>query len=184
MNLLQKLLRKALIILLVSIGMINVSNAQLVVNHAYTPAQLVQQILLGNGVTVSNITYTGDTGAIGYFDGTASNLGLPAGIIMCTGDIYNAVGPVGTQLGGTCWSLPGDADLTTLCGCGSTNDAAVLEFDFVPTNDTVKFNYVFGSEEYPEFVFSFNDLFAFFISGPGIIGTPNIATLPFTTTPV
>jgi hypothetical protein len=57
-------------------------------------------------------------------------------------------------------------------------DAAVLEFDFVPYSDTVKFRYVFGSEEYPEFVGStYNDAFAFFISGPGISGQQNIAKL-------
>ena len=184
MNILKTKTRKALILLALSLFFFANSNAQLVVNHSFTPIQLVSQILLGNGVTVSNITYTGDTGAIGYFDGTASNLGLPSGVMLCTGNIYNAVGPVGTNVSGTCNNLPGDADLTNLCGCGTTNDAAILEFDFVPTNDTVKFNYVFGSEEYPVFVFSFNDLFAFFISGPGIVGTPNIATLPFSATPV
>jgi hypothetical protein len=175
---------KALIVAAFMICITNHSEAQLVVNHAYTPTQLVSQILLGSGITVSNITYTGDTGAIGYFIGSSSNIGLPAGLMMCTGNIYNAVGPVGTNVGGTCLSLPGDSDLTNLCGCGVTNDACILEFDFVPTGDTVKFNYVFGSEEYPEFVGSFNDLFAFFISGPGIIGAPNIALIPNTTTAV
>ena len=53
----------------------------------------------------------------------------------------------------------------------STHDAAILEFDFVPSADTVKFNYVFAGEEYLEWVNSqFNDVFAFLISGPGITG--------------
>ena len=181
---LQKTAR-TLIILVILIYSSNQTKAQLTVNHAYTPNQLVSQILLGSGITVSNITYTGDTGQIGYFDGTASNLGLPSGMILCTGNIYNATGAVGVgNVGGTCLSLPGDNDLTNLCGCGVTNDAAIIEFDFVPTGDTVKFNYVFGSQEYPEFVGSFNDIFAFFISGPGITGTPNIALIPTTTTAV
>ena len=30
----------------------------------------------------------------------------------------------------------------------SINDVAKLEFDFVPTSDTVRFRYVFGSQEY------------------------------------
>lgn len=51
-----------------------------------------------------------------------------------------------------------------------------MEFDFVPATDNISFNYVFGSEEYPEYVCSqFNDVFAFFISGPGIVGLQNIA---------
>ena len=39
------------------------------------------------------------------------------------------------------------------------NDAAVLEFDFIPTSDSISFKYVFGSEEYLEWVNSFNDAF-------------------------
>ncbi len=162
------------------------TNAQLIVNHSFTPSQLVSQVLLGTGITVSNITYVGDTGQIGFFNGAASNIGLPSGVILTTGNIYNATGAVGgptSNFGGTSLYTAGDAQLTALCG-STTNDAGILEFDFVPTGDTVKFNYVFGSEEYPEFVGSFNDFFAFFISGPGIVGTPNIATLPASVTPV
>ncbi|HIF14547.1 MAG TPA: PKD domain-containing protein [Bacteroidetes bacterium] len=64
-----------------------------------------------------------------------------------------------------------------------TNDACILEFDVTPIGDTIKFNYVFGSDEYPEFINSFNDIFAFFISGPGV-PFQNIALVPGTTTPV
>ena len=72
---------------------------------------------------------------------------------------------------------------------GTINNAAVLEFDFVTTGDSIKFRYVFGSEEYPEFVCSFNDAFGFFLSGPGISGpytngAINIALLPDGITPV
>ncbi|MEM9023126.1 MAG: choice-of-anchor L domain-containing protein, partial [Bacteroidota bacterium] len=84
---------------------------------------------------------------------------------------------------------PGDSDLVTLAGV-NTNDAAILFFDFIPSSDTVKFNYVFASEEYPEFVNQgVNDVFGFFISGPGINGpfannAENIALIPGTVTPV
>ena len=80
------------------------------------------------------------------------------------------------------FSASGDPDLLTIANSvpaligqtftvSSTGDAAILEFDFVPSADTVKFNYVFASEEYLSFVnSSFNDVFAFLISGPGITG--------------
>jgi hypothetical protein len=79
---------------------------------------------------------------------------------------------------------PGDADLNTIVGEGSTtNDAAVLEFDFVPTSSTISFQYVFGSEEYPDFIGLFNDVFGFFLTAPG--GSPlNLALIPGTDLPV
>ena len=76
----------------------------------------------------------------------------------------------------------GDTDLLTIASSVpaligqtfsvlSTHDAAILEFDFVPSADTVKFNYCFGSEEYLAWVNSpYNDVFSFLISGPGITG--------------
>ncbi|WP_200959875.1 choice-of-anchor L domain-containing protein, partial [Cylindrospermopsis sp. CR12] len=63
-------------------------------------------------------------------------------------------------------------------------DAAVLEFDFVPTNSFLTFNYVFASEEYNEWVSTqFNDVFGFFVTDSlGV--TTNIAVIPGTTTPI
>lgn len=81
----------------------------------------------------------------------------------------------------------GDADLQALIGGNTSYQAAVLEFDFMPTANTVKFRYVFASEEYNEWVCSsYNDVFGFFLSGPGINGTfsnnaENIALIPGST---
>ena len=63
---------------------------------------------------------------------------------------------------------------------GSTNffDACIVEMDIVPKSDFLSFRYLFGSEEYDEYVCSpFNDAFAFFLSGPGINGKQNLATI-------
>ena len=60
-------------------------------------------------------------------------------------------------------------------------DAASLQFDFIPVTNSIKLRFVFASEEYPEFAppesADFNDVFGFFISGPGISGQQNIAKL-------
>ena len=54
-------------------------------------------------------------------------------------------------------------------------DECVIEFDFVPEGDSISFNYVFVSEEYPEYVCaSFNDAFGFFLTGPNPNGTLTI----------
>jgi len=74
--------------------------------------------------------------------------------------------------------------LTT--GNPSTNkDACVLEFDFIPQGDSINVKFVFGSEEYPRYACSnYNDVFAFLVSGPGIIGNNNIALVPGISIPV
>lgn len=159
------------------------ANAQLVTNSTLTPTQLVQTVLLGGGLTATNITYNGDPTAIGSFIGTSSNIGFSGGLIMASGDIANAIGP--NDSGGSTtdfFSTSSDPDLSAIA-TATLNDAAILEFDFVPTSDTVKFRYVFGSEEYPEYVCSnYNDVFGFFITGPnpagGSYSNQNIAVIP------
>lgn len=175
---------KRFYLILVSFLLLTHVQAQLTVGGGQTPAQLVQNNLLGSGVTVSNITYTGNNVAIGTFNGTNSNIGLNSGIILMTGNINLAPGPNNIGSAGTDLLTPGDPNLDAISNA-STEDAAILEFDFVPTSDTVQFRYVFASEEYPEFVNQgYNDVFAFFISGPGIPGVKNMALIPGTTTPV
>ena len=183
--------RLVVLILLFVIGI--VTKAQLTVSTGVlTPTQYVQNVLIGGGVTVTNVTFTGQSNQIGEFDATNTSpyIGINSGIIMASGDVNVAVGPnnqTGATLGGGNLGV-NDPDLDVLAATG-TNDAAVLEFDFIPTGDTVKFKFVFGSEEYPEFVNSINDAFGFFLSGPGIAGpftnnAINIALVPGTATPV
>jgi gliding motility-associated-like protein len=177
--------------------------SQITVNNTLTPLQIVDN-LIGAGVTVSNISFTGNTNQIGSFDGTASNIGLPDGIIMSSGTILDIV-PPNQPITGT-FGNPGDPDLLTVAQSvtsnpqagliNSTFDAAILEFDFVPTGDSVQFNFVFASEEYTTYINSqFNDAFGFFISGPGFagpyaspaafpMGAENLAFVPGTTDPI
>ena len=167
---------------------------QLTTNTNSTPIELIENVLVGSGVTISNVVFTGAVEAIGEFNGANSNINISNGIIMSSGTvlggaagIWGAEGPVGPNNSGsgtTDWGRPGDSDLELLVG-QPTFDAAILEFDFIPKGDSVEFEYVFASEEYPEFVFSgFNDVFAFLISGPGISGVQNLAIVPGTTNPV
>jgi hypothetical protein len=148
-----------------------------------TPTALAQS-LVGQGVTVSNVTYTGAARAAGNFSSTASIIGFNSGIVLSTGAVRNVIGPncdpgITVENGSA-----GDADLNTLLNAGNdgdplqTYDAAVLEFDFVPIDSSISFQYTFSSDEYNEFVFDYNDVFGFFLNGN------NIAFIPGTTTPV
>lgn len=177
-----------IIIFLITLFFNGLVFSQLSTSGNLTPAQLVQDVLLGQGVTVSNITYTGANGAIGRFNGVNSSIGLDDGIIITTGTINSGpngpYGPNDKPNAGIDNNAGGYGPLTNIVNT-QTYNAAVLEFDFVPQSDTVRFEYVFGSEEYPEWVGDqFNDVFAFFISGPGIAGNQNMALIPGTTLPV
>lgn len=157
---------------------------QLVTSTAQSPAGLVQNVLLGSGVTVSNISFNGSPTAIGEFNGANTNLGLDNGVVITTGTVLNqnSEGPHGPNNRGDSGNdngYGGFGPLSQLINGISTHNAAILEFDFVPYSDEVEFNYVFGSEEYEEYVGSdFNDVFAFFIVGQQYATPTNIALLP------
>jgi hypothetical protein len=175
----------------VTIGLtllVTVSNAQIVIDNSLTPQQLVEDVLVGSGVQISNITFSGQTGQIGAFDASNSTFPISEGLVMSSGDVATIPG-AGGDFSSTPYGQVQDPDLD-LISSAFTRDATVLQFDFVPVGDTVRFNYIFGSEEYPEFVNGgFNDVFAFIISGPGFNGPfsnggVNIALLPGSNTPV
>jgi hypothetical protein len=144
-----------------------------------TPAQLVE-VLTGPGITIANMTIPGARQAAGRFTGgLASGLGIDAGVIMSTGDIKDAAGPNQTQGRSGTLGVPGDAQLDAIVAPNRTNDATILEFDFVTASPNFNIRYVFASEEYREFVGSqFNDVFAFFLNNQ------NIALIPGTNAPV
>jgi gliding motility-associated-like protein len=167
-------------------------SAQLLVDNSINANAAVQNVLLGAGVTASNITFQGDNAQIGGFTCNGCGLGIGNGVVIGTGNVDGADGPNnggGFNLGPPDFSDGvGDNDLEQLSGM-ALNNTAVLEFDFVPTGDSLAFNYVFSSDEYPEFVNSINDAFGFFLSGPGLNGpysnsAMNIALIPGTTVPI
>ena len=142
---------------------------------------LIDNVLLGGGIVASNHSYQGEPSQIGWFDAINTNLDIDSGIVMCTGDIF-ALDPV---LGSSFPILPNtvtDPDLLAVANSvpgligqsfsvTSINDVAILEFDFVPTSDSMEFRYAFGSQEYFAYENTqYNDVFGFFLSGPGIAG--------------
>jgi hypothetical protein len=155
--------------------------------------QMAKDILAGPGICVDSVKYKGDVKSIGSFvNGAYTNLGMNSGLILCSGYVD---GSGGTQIGS-----PVSNFLSDMTGSGSdpqlqqmvnnsVNDASALTFDFVPHSDTIKFRFVFGSEEYPEFVgSSFCEAFGAFISGPNPLGgnysDSNIALIPGTILPI
>ncbi|WP_290601674.1 choice-of-anchor L domain-containing protein, partial [Anabaena sp. AL93] len=140
--------------------------------------------LIGSGVEVTNAEYTGDSRAAGIFNDPSLGIGIDSGIILSTGDVANIYGPNNSDSTGTAFATDGDTDLNGLVSPSATRDAAVLEFDFTPTESFISFQYVFASEEYNEYVnSSFNDVFGFFITDSQG-NKQNIAVIPGTNTPI
>lgn len=186
------------LLLALLLGFSNLYHGQVFVDNTTTPEEALA-ILLGGGVQVSNIQFSGDLDQIGSFEGSTSNLGMDAGVILGSGNVLFAETGAdglgsggndegsGTMGGGNFGS--GDPDLEQISGV-TTNDACILEFDFIALGEEVRFDYIFGSEEYNEFVCgTVNDAFGFFLSGPGINGpfsnqAINLAIVPDTDIPV
>ncbi len=164
------------------------SNAQLSLTGGLSADELAQEIL-GDGLDISNAVLTCPDVASGSFsNGVTTSIGLESGILLTSGDINIAPGPNNLIDASQNNNAAGDADLNALVG-GDTQDACVLEFDFIPNGNQISFNYVFASEEYEEYYCSqYNDVFAFLVTGPNPGGADysnqNIALVPGTMTPV
>ncbi|MFU8844982.1 MAG: choice-of-anchor L domain-containing protein, partial [Bacteroidales bacterium] len=149
-----------------------------------TPEMMVESILM-EGISYSNVTFQGHNIARGIFtNGKTTNLGIESGIFITSGSWTNIPGPNNTSSATTNHNLPGHPLLSAIAGY-QTYDASVLSFDFVPETDTLRIRYVFGSEDYNEWVGGvYNDVFGCFITGPdpsgGYYTNKNIAIIPDT----
>lgn len=186
------------------ICLFSICQAQITINNtAYTKTQLVTDVLAsGSGITISNVVFKGvynhvQSGVARYQVGafttgtTSTNLGFASGIILTSGNTSTIPIPFATDpqagqmataytsvIPGEIRGAAGDADAKALVGSTTNYNSAILEFDFIPTNAYISFNYVFGSEEYEDNsgiinyqCSNYNDKFGFLISGPGITGS-------------
>ncbi len=151
----------------------------------------IQNNLVGTGVYVYNIKFNNNNGnigtpQIGTFNANGFvQLNMNQGVVMTTGDISVAQGPNNSGSSGSYVSGYYSDTLMNTVTSGSIYACATLDFDFVSVSPFITVNYCFGSEEYPEYVCSsFNDVFAFLITGPdpvtGQTRTWNMCTIPNT----
>ena len=137
-----------------------------------------------NGTEISGSTFTSNTMAVGAnFNFVINDAG------GCTGLTVSGNLPQQFSYPPPTNPVSNDPDLMAIAG-QDIYDAIIIEFEFLATSDSIKFNYVFASNEYPNYTCSsFNDAFGFFLSGPGISGpysnnAKNIALIPGTQVPV
>jgi hypothetical protein len=165
--------------------------ALIAANPDYTA--VVNDHLVGPGVAVINASYLLLPYAIGTFTDTIGSIGMTEGLVLATGLVHVIEAPnlsQSTTMGGGVSGMA-DIDLQQLLNPPATQwDAAILSIELIPAGDTLSLRYVFGSEEYDEYVCSIkNDVMGIFLSGPGIDGSfsndgINMATLPATGLPV
>ncbi len=161
--------------------------ANMITTQGNGASDLITNVLIGGDCfDVKNIKSFGDPRSRGTFANGQTTINISNGLVMCTGPTSILPGPnnLPNANSGFGSDSPDDPDLKSLTP-GNQYDLTIIEFDFSPTTDMVEFDFVFGSEEYCEYVNSqYNDVFGFFISGPGITGTLNLAVLPGSNTPI
>ncbi len=154
------------------------------------PSQFIRDHLTGPGIEILDVQYTGATGAVGYFTGGTSAIGLNRGLLLTTGRAATAGNSNGAEESGAEFASTDNLISTTdpLLNAVATaplHDLTRYQITFRASSDSIRFRYVFASEEYPEYACSsFNDVFGFFLQGPGYPVAVNIARVPGTNLPV
>lgn len=182
----------SLLLSFTSVGLV-FSQAPMTVETGQT-AQELAEMLAGGGVSVFNATISCPTTAIGSFEVTGQNtLGIDSGIVLSSGHINSngqtIIGPnngINAGPSSTSGGANTDAHLSSLVPGTNLRDVCYLQFDFVPTGDSISFDYVFASSEYWNYsCMGYNDPFGFFIwHNSNTANFQNIALIPGTTVPV
>ena len=173
---------KNLLLTVAAVFAVHFLSAQITVTPAGSPSQIAT-FLTGNGVVMSNVYVYGLPVQYGYFTAANSTLAMNGGLLLTTGQAANVIGPNNSTSVGTALGVQyGDTSLMSI-EFMATYDVCFIEMDCVPSDDTLYFNYMFGSEEYDEYVGSaFNDAFGIFIWGSdpagGNYSNVNMARLP------
>lgn len=135
-----------------------VAAAELTINSNASATAMANEIF-GQGVTVVSASYTGDRlSSATYSNGLATSPGVvpgDTGVILSTGyarDFTNSTGSANqsTQVSTNTSGANGAADFNAAAGA-STFDASFLTVNFIPTASVLTMQFVFASEEYPEF---------------------------------
>ena len=159
--------------------------SQLRVDIYPTEEFMVTEMLMGDtSLKIWNVEFVGSHDARGIFYSKDTPIPLEEGILLSTGQAISAQGPNKGSGYSTSNRVAGDKDLHFLAQF-KTYDATYISFEFKATHDLIRFNYVFASEEYPEYVGStFNDVFGFFLTDLETGEITNLAVLPGSETPI
>ncbi|PKQ12034.1 MAG: 2,3,4,5-tetrahydropyridine-2,6-carboxylate N-succinyltransferase [Alphaproteobacteria bacterium HGW-Alphaproteobacteria-1] len=151
-----------------------VAGVEIPINKNASAMQMAETIF-GDGVQVISASYTGDRDSSGiYTNGNAISPGVvpgDTGVMFSTGDLNGFTNNnffqsnLSSSTTTTSSGPNGVAGFNAAAGA-PTFDAAYLDVNFIPTGDVMTMQFVFASEEYPEFALgAFQDFFGVWING-------------------
>lgn len=150
-----------------------VAASELPIDTNASAVQMAENIF-GDGVVVTGATFFGDDDSSGiYTNGDSVAPGVTpgdTGVILSTGDADDFTNSSGDSNQNTNTStntrgINNNGQLNAAAGA-RTLDAAILDVDFIPTGDLMTMQFVFSSEEYPEFQNSvYQDFVGVWING-------------------
>jgi len=165
-------------------------------DNILTVPELIENVLFENScVSISNINWStgtnfGQANGIGYFYNNGSTFPFENGVILSTGGANYATGPINeftNSIGTNTWLGDNDVQnvMSDVSGSPQTAlNASFIEFDFVPFQNTISFDFLFASNEYGFYQCDFSDTFIFLLTDLNTGITTNIAVVPSTTTPI
>lgn len=160
------------------------TGAELTYNTSASALDMANAIF-GAGVTVVSASYTGqNTSSAIYSNGQLAPGVVPSntGVILSTGLAASFTQSSGdpNRSASTTTDTSGpnnNAWFNALVGGASTYDASFLDVTFVPSGNMMTMNFVFASEEYPEYINSnFNDVVGVWVNGVSVPMTVNGGT--------
>ena len=147
--------------------------SELSINQNASALQMANAIF-GNGVTVVGASYSGSSySSATYAGGNATSPGVmpgDTGVILSTGraDAFTNSWLSSNQSSSTTTNTGGqdnNADFNAIAGA-RTYDASYLTTSFIPDSNVMTIQFVFSSEEYPEYANSqFNDVVGVWANG-------------------
>ncbi|WP_439019958.1 choice-of-anchor L domain-containing protein [Bacillus thuringiensis] len=147
-------------------------------------AEQLAKKLVGDGVEIRNVKYKGANQAAGTFQAKQNIFGIEDGVILSTGNAKGILGPNKYRSYTQINNQPGDSDVERLLWDGTkTFDASVLEFEFKPSKESMKVQYVLSSDEYEEFS-HYSDAVGMFINEENIAVISNWNRSPVTTSTI
>lgn len=153
---------------------------------ATTTARDLADVIFGDGVQVVFASYFGDSNSAGIFsDGNSVSPGVApgdSGVILSTGRVEDFTNSTGdsNQRTNTSSNTAGETDNPDFNAAAGTRtfDASFLDVDFIPQASVLTMQFVFASEEYPEFQNSvFQDVVGVWVNGSQVdidVGTGDI----------